>query len=377
MNKKKRNLIILLIVLVALIAVYYLLDQTPWKDDTELTEETTTEKETFEPLVDFERQDLESLKIKNADAELVFKTEDEIVETEATTTAETEEDETAEDEAAEDEETTEETTEAEPKIETHWRLVEPEIERGVNTTSIEAVASPLETLRVQRLVSDSPEELASYGLDEPQAEVIYTTRDGEDVKVFLGDELQSGKKYYAKREDEDRVVILGSSAKACLSKPTDLIAAELVDGKGGVVRSFNLERQKDDFQISAKLVKSPHLPDEEQLETAEKALNETNRVLTDDERALLTWQITEPILWQAEDSKVNPLIDEITGLKPNEWIEIAPDEETLASYGLDQPTIRYHYVISEDNEGEILLGQDQGDGQSVVIVRLRMLFSST
>lgn len=357
MLKKQRNLIVLLVVAVALFAAYFIFDH---QEKQRLAQETTTtasEQKTLEALVDFQKSDLKSISIDNENGKLVFKTE--AMKIDEPEVPEEEPTEVAEDEA-EDEQEQEAEAVPPPRI---WVLAEPEIERGPTEKSIQDVAGNLERLFVSRELTDV-EELSDYGLDKPQAEVVYETEDGEDVTVLLGDELQGGKKYYAKRTDQDRVVILGTAAEAMLSRPTDLIPLEVMPGMGSQFRSFELKRQQDDFSFAGELEVIPALS-AEQREFAEEILKAKDTKLNEQERNLLQWTLNKPMEWPADDTKLITFMEEIGAIKATEWLEIAPDEDTLKEYGLDEPNVSIAYTVTDDLKGELLLGSSRGDGQHV------------
>lgn len=361
MLKKQRNLIILLVVAVALFAVYYIFDQQEKQRLANETTPTTSEIKTLEALVDFERTELKSIAIDNEFGKLVFETElmpvEESETTEANTTAETEEQDPAV--GAETEAQAEETT----PVPRTWILAEPEIERGTTEKSIQDVVAKLERLFVSRELTEV-EDLGDYGLNEPHAEVIYTTDDGDELTVLLGDELQGGNKYYAKRADQDRVVIISTSAHAMLSKATDLIPLEVMPGTGGQFRTFEIKREQDDFAFAGELEVIPAVSDD-QRELAETALKATDTKLNEQERGFLQWTLTEPIAWTADDTKLITFMNEMGAIKASEWLELAPDDETLKEYGLDEPNVVFSYSVTDDLKGELLLGDSRGDGQHI------------
>lgn len=365
MLKKQRNLIILLVIAVGLFAMYFIFDQQEKQRLAEETTPTTSELKTLEALVDFQRTDLKSITIENDDSKLVFETElmpieeSEATETEAQDVNDEEQTTEAEEEGGEPSESE---TQAPPQPRV-WVLAEPKIERGPTEKSIQDVAGSLERLFVSRELTEIA-ELSDYGLDEPQAEVSYETDDGDEVTVLLGDELQGGNKYYAKRADQDRVVIIGTAAKAMLSRPTDLIPLEVMPGTGGQFRTFEVKREQDDFTFAGELEIIPAVSGE-QRELAEEILDATDTKLNEQERGLLQWTLTEPKVWPADDTKLITFMNEIGAIKATEWLEIAPDEETMKDYGLDEPRMAFSYMVTDDQKGELLLGESRGDGQHI------------
>ena len=74
-----------------------------------------------------------------------------------------------------------------------------------------------------RTIAD-PEDLSSYGLDEPTMEVNLTDEDGTQVKLLIGSTLDSGG-YYAKLDGSDTVYTIASTLPTALDIQVDELIA--------------------------------------------------------------------------------------------------------------------------------------------------------
>lgn len=89
--------------------------------------------------------------------------------------------------------------------------------------ALDDLAGQAGTLAAVRTISD-PEDLSSYGLDEPSMEVSVTGEDGTQVELLIGSTVDSGD-YYAKVEGSDTVYTIASTLPEALDiQVDDLIA---------------------------------------------------------------------------------------------------------------------------------------------------------
>ncbi len=91
------------------------------------------------------------------------------------------------------------------------------------------IANPVAQSRVARDITE--EELAQYGLDEPQASRTITTTDGRVITVYIGDALLTGGGYYASVEGRNAVYIISTSSAGYIIQPlTALLKPLLLSG---------------------------------------------------------------------------------------------------------------------------------------------------
>lgn len=89
--------------------------------------------------------------------------------------------------------------------------------------ALDDLAGQAGTLAAVRTIAD-PEDLSSYGLDDPSMEVSVTGEDGTQVELLIGSTVDSGD-YYAKVEGSDTVYTIASTLPEALDiQVDDLIA---------------------------------------------------------------------------------------------------------------------------------------------------------
>lgn len=89
--------------------------------------------------------------------------------------------------------------------------------------ALDDLAGQAGTLAAVRTIAD-PEDLSSYGLDDPSMEVSVTGEDGTQVELLIGSTADSGD-YYAKVEGSDTVYTIASTLPEALDiQVDDLIA---------------------------------------------------------------------------------------------------------------------------------------------------------
>jgi hypothetical protein len=88
--------------------------------------------------------------------------------------------------------------------ESGWTLV-PEPPFPIKTASLVAIDRNLRTLIADRVVEESPEDLAQYGLAPPQVTVTGSTADSTEVIINIGDQTPSRQAYYVQKEGDPRV----------------------------------------------------------------------------------------------------------------------------------------------------------------------------
>lgn len=75
----------------------------------------------------------------------------------------------------------------------------------------ETMASQISTLISSRMVLEDPENLEDYGLDVPELTIHFTTKDKEEVTIYLGDESSAAGGYYGYTSLSDTIYIITES----------------------------------------------------------------------------------------------------------------------------------------------------------------------
>ena len=335
--KKTRNLIILILVLVLLIAVYAL-----WRingtDDNRPVEEsanttTTEESNKLDPLIDLSEDEVDAIQIENSEDKLLLNKKVVKVEsTKASTEATKEVKGLPEDEKSKDDQ-------EKDKTEINWVLKDPKYS-NISQKKTNNLGSDLLRVAISKEIKlDADTNLATYGVKEGNAKVIYKLSNGETKELILGDKAKASNtdQYYAYEPESKRLALISSTAESILSTELDLIETNIFSINTGQVATFLLKRQKDEFDL---IVKG------ELIDTIENN-NQVNYNMK--------WTIVNPITWKGDTTTINNLMQELLSLNAKEFITYEDDSE-LVKYGLDNPMYEITIKDTSGNSKTLMIG---------------------
>jgi len=191
-----------------------------------------------------------------------------------------------------------------------WLITDP-LEAKADKYEVDRIARDFATLEIDRMVEEEPADLDKYGI--PQKEISLFFKDTEaPVKVLVGTENPLDKKFFAKREDEPKVVLIGSHFKSLLDK-------KIFDFREKKIFQFETDEVKKIVLRSGGI-------------QWEAAMGEDN------------WMLTKPVKSLAEKSQITSLLNSLSDLKAKEFVSEAKKEEETAQYALDKPE---HEVVLE------------------------------
>ncbi len=210
-----------------------------------------------------------------------------------------------------------------------WEITEP-MKAEANQPLVEDVVSSLKNLEINRVVESSPKDLSLYGLAHPNAEAtVKSAGEPEGVTLQFGWKGQVGDSLYAKRKDENRVLLVSYELGKKIAKK----APELRDRRVVIFDRSNLNR----IELS--------YPDRKILLASQEE----------------GWQILEPIKIRASMFEVGQLILAITAMRIEEFIDEPAD---LSQYGLTHPRVKVTLELEgEENNPIILLGKNTKDNK--------------
>jgi hypothetical protein len=184
-----------------------------------------------------------------------------------------------------------------------WLISEP-IEAKADKYEVDRIANDFSSLEIDRVVEETPEDLEKYGI--PQKEISLKFKDKEEpVKVLVGMENPLDQKFFAKREDQTRVVLIASTHKTLLEK-----------------KVFDF-REKKIFQYDTDDVKGIKLRSGAVQWTAEKSEEE--------------WFLKQPVESLAEKSDITSLLSSLSDLKAKEFVSEEKNEAEIEKFMLDTP----------------------------------------
>jgi len=213
------------------------------------------------------------------------------------------------------------------RAEEEWLITEP-LEAKCDKYEINRLADDFSDLRIERVVEDEPSDLEKYGI--PQTDVILFTKGQEQpITILIGMENPLDKTFFAKREDEQRVVLIPSLLKSLLEKNV-----------------FDF-RQKDIFKFETDQAKHIELKSKEFQWEAEK----------EDEE----WFLQKPVHALAKKSNITDILYSLSNLKAKEFVSEDKKDEEIKIFGLDNPDYQVTVAFPLENKQVIYSVQKKDD----------------
>lgn len=196
-----------------------------------------------------------------------------------------------------------------------WLIKEP-ITAAADRYEVNRLADDFASLKVERVVEETPSDLKKYGL--PSQEITLKFKDNTEVKIEIGEENPLDKTLFAKRSDEERVVLLPSYLKSVLEK-------KLLDF-----------RKKDIFSFATDEVKEVTVEGPETEWQAEKKEDE--------------WWLISPVKALAQSSKISNILYSLSSLKAKEFLCEDKKEADLKKYGLHKPQYKIKLKLPQKEQ---------------------------
>jgi hypothetical protein len=214
-----------------------------------------------------------------------------------------------------------------------WQLVAP-VETATDSTEVDTLIRNIANLERQRIIAEGETvSLADFGLDEPEVEVVFRTRD-EDGEAgshgfLIGDETPTGTNRYAKLLGDDKVFVVSSYLKGNFDKE----AWDLRDKKVLAL---------DPDKVEKVILRNP----EGELILARQGEDR--------------WNVTTPSFCRADRYKASSLVSRFESAKMEEIV--SDRAEDLERYGLAQPSHEVEFQLSGDEPVRLLVGDEQESG---------------
>ncbi len=202
-----------------------------------------------------------------------------------------------------------------------WQIVEP-VKAAADSGVVGTVTSNIGTLEVQRVVDENPSDLKQYGLDPARLEVAFRLKGQKELqRVLVGDKTPAGGDLFAKRGDENRVILVSSFLDSIFSKtPFDL--------RDKIVLAFDRDKAEGVEVVSGAM-------------TRQFARNGTD------------WRIVRPVTVRADYAAAEGLL---TRLSSTNMQTVVAEEGDLAMYGLDRPSTTAT-VLTGSSRASLLIGR--------------------
>jgi hypothetical protein len=208
-----------------------------------------------------------------------------------------------------------------------WMIIDP-VEAKADKYEVNRLADDFTNLRIERVVEEEPTDLEKYGIPQKQVELYFSDQEKPE-KILIGSENPLDKTFFAKREEETRVVLIPSSLKSLLEK--------------GV---FDF-RQKDIFKFES--------------DQAKRVKLDADGIHWEAEKEDEDWFLKKPIDALAQNSKINDILNALSNLKATAFVSENKQEEGIRNLGLDNPDYKVEINFPVENKQVIFSIHKQDD----------------
>ena len=204
----------------------------------------------------------------------------------------------------------------------------------------DTMASAAGDLQAVRLVSESADDFAQYGLDAADTAYVFTLKDGAQVTYYIGNYNNIGSTYYMNVAGTQKIY---------------LISGDLLDAFGyGLKDLADVEAMQT---VSTENVRDMTLT----LDGKTTRLFQSPDGLASVYSDIFTWFLDEQT--PADATNALDLVGKAVAFTENGCADYKADETELGAYGLDAPalTAKFDYTVSERKE----TGETDDDGEPI------------
>jgi hypothetical protein len=205
----------------------------------------------------------------------------------------------------------------------NWQIIEPLISEADNYEA-NSLAENFAGLRIEKVVEKQAQDLKAYEI--PKKEIsLWIKGQKEPIKILIGMQNPLDNTFYAKRSDQNQIVLLPSYLQYSLDK-----------------KLFDL-RKKELLKLEAKDVQG--------LEVQSKDLSWKAQRQGD------SWFLLKPVEALASKSQIESLLDKLAGLKAKDFLVEDKKSEDLKAYNLDRPEVTIKLDLSPSQQISIMLAK--------------------
>src|SRR6516225_3144073 len=203
-----------------------------------------------------------------------------------------------------------------------WRFVMP-IQGEAERTAADSMADAIANLQITGTISETPGDLAPFGLQNPAVNVIVTTKDHRVLPaIIVGKDTPVGNSSYIRSEQKPGVLLVANTFPSQVEKSVDdLRPRSLIGFKPEEIRKVVLDNNSG-------------VP----LELSKKADQ---------------WSIARPKTYAADNNAVQQMLDTVTNARVADFIDDNPSD--LAKYGLASPSFKLTLYGGKSNAQESVL----------------------
>lgn len=298
--RKSRTIIILVVLLAVLAGLYFYLANRPQSDDSEIESEKVS-------ILDFDKNDITKMELKSKNDELTFNKVEKEVE--------------------------EEKDGKKEKVKKSMWEVEYPYEITLKQMNVDDIAYSFASLEAERVIEEeTPEDLAPYGLKDPQAVGQATLEDGSKKVLYLGDKTPSGNSYYLMVDGDPKVYEVWTNHGEHLLYTLSDVRDKSLPGINSQELSYLKLDRKDGKPIEVKM------NDDQSEEQAQYGLG--------------LWQLAQPYNepMGVDTQALSDMLETLPSFSIQDFVE--DGVEDLSKYGLDEPSLE---MIIKDSENTLHL----------------------
>lgn len=323
LSKTTKTVIIAAAVLFVLGAVLMVLMLTKPAEEESSSSENSVEASTAITVTDHERDEVASVNVHNSTGEFTFTRSERVVSS------------------------TDDSGNVSSSNEYYWTSEEM---KGLspNDTTINAFIKNMAAFDTKSLVEENAQDLAKYGLEEPEASVTVDFDDGSRAELCFGikNPASSGTVYFRNKDSRDVHLVSNytvGSAYYSIKDFVSLVMTEAYDSNNPLELDYLIIERKDmDEPVEIRYM----------YDVAEAAEDEDAIITTFNSHRFIT-----PISAEVDSTKGQTLCYGLYGLSMSSCEYIEQTEENLAATGLDDPFVRITFKFGGKRR-VLLLGNE-------------------
>lgn len=210
----------------------------------------------------------------------------------------------------------------------NWRMTTPAAVEA-DSSAVDGLLSGFEGIEIDEVVSETPSNLADYGLDKPQRTVgVLLQGATEPLRLLLGNKTPDGASVYAKLPTTPRVFVVASYLTTPFDKkPFDLRDRDILHVKRDAVRSLDITGPEGSYSLAR----------------AEKG----------------DWAFTKPLVTKAGRWSVDSLLGTLENLRMDSVA--AEDAKDLKPFGLATPSRTVTLGFADGTTRQLQIGSATSD----------------
>jgi hypothetical protein len=201
--------------------------------------------------------------------------------------------------------------------------------RPINQDYVKAMLNAIKDVKAERAIAEKPENLADFGLEEPEALLEVTLKDGKTITIKTGIEVTNSQGYYGLVNDDGTVYQLPKELGLALQYDNTQMTA--------IAKSPDIDANN----ITHISITNKNGTDYEIKKDAEKLYNNSGN-------NIYPWRIIKPYGegYTADEAKVKEIQPYYTNINFFKCVDYKGDN--LSTYGLDAPaaTIKVGYFVA-------------------------------